>query len=198
MIAPPPVDLNKLKGILGNAKTIMKKVETGDFETGHVDARALTEDGVMQLQAEGVSRPTQQQQQQLLEGQQYEEAVIKSKMPESVKKLMLERPIPQATPNYTFSLDDVSDLSDEKPMGRPSVPKAKPKQQVIRENYTQSSDMITVSKTELKEMVNAIVNERLLEFMTKTNNKAITEEAVKKTINLLIKEGKLAPKKKSL
>lgn len=196
-MTPPPVDLNKLKGILGNAKTIMKKVETGDFETGHVDARALTEEGVMELQAEGVRRPHQPQQQQF-EGHQYEEAVINSRMPEAVKKLMLERPIPQATPNYTFSLDDVSDLSDEKPMGHPSTPKAKPRQQVIHENYGQSSDMITLSKTELKEMVNAIVNERLLEFMTKTNNKAITEEAVKKTISLLIKEGKLAPKKKSL
>lgn len=194
MTTPPPVDLNKLKGILGNAKTIMKKVETGDFETGHVDARALTEDGVMELQAEGVRRPAQQPQ---FEGQQYEQAVMNSRMPEGVKKLMLERPIPQVIPNYTFSLDDVSELSDEKPLPRPSTPRIAPKQ-AIRENYTQSSDMITVSKTELKEMVNAIVNERLLEFMTKTNNKAITEEAVKKTISLLIKEGKLAPKKKSL
>lgn len=193
---PAPVDLNKLKGILGASKAIMKKVETGDFETGHVDARALTEDGVMELQAEGVRRPIQQQQQ--LEGHQYEQAVMNSGMPESVKKIMLERPIPQVTPNYTFSLDDVSDLSDEKPMPRPSVSNARPKQQVIRENYSQSSDMITVSKTELKEMVNAIVNERLLEFMTKTNNKAITEDAVKKTISLLIKEGRLTPKKKSL
>ena len=88
MMTPPPVDLNKLKGILGNAKTIMKKVETGDFETGHVDARALTEEGVMELQAEGVRRPHQPQQQQF-EGHQYEEAVINSRMPEAVKKLSI-------------------------------------------------------------------------------------------------------------
>lgn len=197
MITPPPVDLNKLRGILGNAKTIMKKVETGDFETGHVDARALTEDGVMELQAEGVRRPAQSIQQPQFENDQYQQAVMKSGMPESVKKLMLERPIQQATPNYTFSLDDVSDLSDEKPLPRPSVQKNTQKK-AIHENNTQSSDMITVSKIELKEMVNAIVNEKLLEFMTKTNNKTITEDAVKKTISLLIKEGKLIPKKKTL
>lgn len=196
MMTPPPVDLNKLKGILGNAKNIMKKVETGNFETGHVDARALTEDGVMELQAEGVRRPMQQQQQ--LEGQQYQQAVMNSGMPESVKKLMLERPIQQAVPNYTFSLDDVSDLSDEKPMRHPATPKTTPKQSFIQENRQVSSDMITVSKTELKEMVNSIVNEKLLEFMTKTSNKTITEDAVKKTISLLIKEGKLTPKKKTL
>lgn len=194
MTTPPPVDLNKLKGILGNAKNIMKKVETGNFETGYVDARALTEDGVMELQSEGVRRPTQQPQ---FEGQQYEEAVMNSKMPESVKRLMLERPIPQATPNYTFSFDDVSELSDEKPLPRPTTPRTAQKQ-TIRENYGHSPDMITISRGELKEMVNSIVNEKLLDFMTKTNNKAITEEAVKKTINLLIREGKLAPKKKTI
>lgn len=197
MTTPPPVDLNRLKGILGNAKTIMKKVETGDFETGHVDARALTEDGVMELQAEGVSRPIQSIQQPQFENDQYQQAVINSGMPESVKKLMLERPIQQATPNYTFSLDDVSDLSDEKPLPRPSIQKNTQKR-AIQENSIQSSDMVTVSRIELKEMVNAIVNEKLLEFMTKANNKTIAENAVKKTIGLLIKEGKLIPKKKTL
>jgi hypothetical protein len=46
METPQPVDLNRLKNILGASKAIMNKVETGNFETGHVDARALTEDGV--------------------------------------------------------------------------------------------------------------------------------------------------------
>ena len=54
MQAPPPVDLNKLKNILGASKAIMNKVETNNFSTGHIDARALTEEGVNQLQSEGV------------------------------------------------------------------------------------------------------------------------------------------------
>ena len=40
---PQPVDLNRLKGILGASKAIMKKVETGDFETGLAKAVALRE-----------------------------------------------------------------------------------------------------------------------------------------------------------
>ena len=193
MITPPPVDINRLKNILGASKAIMNKVETGDFETGHVDARALTEEGVAQLQSEGVSRPITQS----APVGYTEERVMNSNLPPDIKKAMIEKPIPQlASPSYTFSLDDVADLSEDKQMGLPKAPKTNNKQ-VIRESYG-NSEMITVSKTELKEMVNAIVNERLLEFMTKTNNKAITEEAVKKTISLLIKEGKLAPKKKSL
>jgi len=195
MSLPQPVDLNRLKNILGASKAIMNKVETGNFETGHVDPRALTEDGVRELQAEGVTRPTMSQ----YNGNvgYTEETVMNSRLPEGVKKIMLERPIPQLTnPNYTFSLDDVASLSNDKPMGYPKTPKTTPKQ-TIRESQSQS-DMITVSKIELNEIVSAIVNEKLLEFMTRTNNKAITEDAVKKTISLLIKEGKLAPRKKTI
>ena len=198
MSIPAPVDLNRLKSILGASKAIMNKVETGDFETGHVDPRALTEDGVRELQAEGVTRPAMSNHSANVGYN--EQTVMNSRLPEGVKKIMLERPIPQLTgPNYTFSLDDVSELATDKPMGLPKTPKTSPKptRQVVNESYSQS-DMITVSKTELGEMVKNIVNERLLEFMTKTNNKAITEDAVKKTIALLIKEGKLTPKKKTI
>jgi hypothetical protein len=86
MSTPQPIDVSRLKGILGNAKKIMGKVETGNYETGHVDSRALTEDGVKQLQAEGVKRPAQygqqtinyQQPQQGFGG--YSENVLKAMM----------------------------------------------------------------------------------------------------------------------
>ncbi len=195
MDTPQPVDLNKLKSILGASKTIMNKVESGNFETGHVDARALTEDGVRELQAEGVRRPASQSTSQI----GYDtETVQNSRLPEAIKKIMVERPIPQLTsPNYTFSLDDVADLMEDKPMSLPKKPKTNSTQKLVNESLN-NSNYITINKEELKEMVSSIVNEKLLEFMTKTNNKAITEDAVKKTINMLVKEGKLTPKKKTL
>ena len=39
MDIPQPIDVSRLKGILGNAKKIMGKVETGNYETGNVDGR---------------------------------------------------------------------------------------------------------------------------------------------------------------
>lgn len=191
MDTPQPVDINRLKNILGASKAIMNKVETGNFETGHVDARALTEEGVAQLQSEGVSRP-------MTQGPAVgytEERVMKSNLPPAIKKAMLENPIPQLTnPSYTFSLDDVSDLAEEKKMGLPKVPKTK----VINESYSNQSGLITVSKEQLKEMVNDLVNEKLLEFFVKNHNKSITEDTVKRTITTLIKEGKIQPKKKTI
>lgn len=190
MDTPQPVDLNKLKNILGNAKAVMNKVENNNFKTGNIDARALTEDGVQELQSEGVKRQTPSA------PQGYTEEMIKnSKLPPIIKKAMLENPIPQLSgPSHTFTLDDVSDLADEKPMGLPKAPKTK----VVTESKTTHSNMVTISKEDLRDMVNELVNEKLLEFFVKNHNKNITEEAVKRTINTLIKEGKIPQKKKTL
>jgi hypothetical protein len=185
MEIPQPVDVNRLKAILGASKKIMNKVETGDFETGHIDARALTEEGVAELKAEGVTRPKSQ----MNHVGYTAESVKNSKLPEAIKKVMLENPIPQmVNPNHTFTIDDVSELAD-KPMGLPRIPKTSKKQ--IVESYNSNSNYITVSKEELNEMVSDMVNEKLLEFFVQNHNKRITEDAVKKTINMLIKEGKL-------
>ena len=191
-MTPPPVDLNKLKSILGASKAIMNKVESGNFETGHIDPRALNEDGIEELRASGVVRP-----QSNTPSVNYNaETVQNSRLPDAVKKIMLEKPIPQLTnPNYTFSLDDVKELANDKPVPYPKTPKTNPR--VISES-SNGSDYITISKTELNEMVSNIVNEKLLEFFSKSYNKAMTEETVKKTISVLVKEGRLTPKKKSI
>jgi hypothetical protein len=187
MSTPQPVDLNKLKNILGASKAIMNKVETGNFETGNIDPRALTEDGVAKLQSEGIKRPSSNP-------IGYTEDMVKnSNLPPVIKKAMIENPIPQLTnPAYTFSLDDVSDLSEEKKMGLPKVPKTK----TITESYNKSG--INVTREDLRDMVNDLVNEKLLEFFMKTHNKTLTEETVRKTINTLIKEGKLTQKKRTV
>lgn len=189
METPQPVDINKLKSILGNAKAVMNKVESNTYKTGNVDARALTEEGVQELQSEGYSRPVSAQ------ASTYTEEMVKnSKLPSAIKKAMLENPIPQlTTPNHTFSLNDVSDLTEEKPMGLPRTPKTR----VVNESKQQNG-LISISKEDLREMVNELVNEKLLEFFVKNHNKNITEETVKRTISTLIKEGKIATKKKTI
>ena len=56
--------------------------------------------------------------------------------------------------------------------------------------------MITISKTQLNELVSNMVDKKLLEYFTKSYNKIITQETVKSTINTLIREGKIETKKK--
>ena len=184
MNTPPPIDISKLKGILGNAKKLMNKVETGNYETGNVDGRALTEDGVKQLQAEGVKRPTNQAQPQINESN-----IKNSRLPESIKKAMLENPIAQ--PNgmtHTFTLDDVYDIADEKPMPLPQARK-----NVTNENYQHSQqNVVGYNDTELRAMMKDV----LIEYLSNEYSKNLTESVIKQTISTLINEGKITTKKR--
>lgn len=196
MNAPQPMDLGRLKSILSASKAVMNKVETKNFTTGHIDTRALTEDGVKQLQSEGVVRPANQNGSSNNALNYTEEMVKNSNLPPVIKQAMLEHPIPKVSgPNHTFTLDDVSDLVDEKPMGFPKRPTTKT--QPINESNSYS-DTITVSKSQLNDIVEKIVNQKLLEFFTKNYNKTLTEQTVKTTVNTLLKEGKIQPKKKTI
>lgn len=179
---PQPIDLNKLKGILGNAKKVMNKVETGNYETGHVDGRALTEDGVRQLQAEGVSRPTSQP---TVDTSRIEN----SRLPESVKKAMRENPIAQPSGlNHTFTLDDVSDIAYEKPMPTPQARK-----QPIQETYQQPQQNFGGHS---ENVLRAMIKDVLIEYLSNEYSKNLTESVIKQTITTLINEGKVTTKKK--
>jgi len=183
MSTPQPIDLNRLKGILGNAKKVMNKVETGNYETGHVDGRALTEDGVKQLQSEGVSRP-------MNNTQHIDESRINnSRLPESVKRAMKENPIPQPSGlNHTFTLDDVYDVSDEKPMPIPQSRK-----QSVQENYQQPTQQFGGHS---ENVLRAMIKDVLIEYLSNEYSKNLTEAVIKQTISTLLNEGKITAKKK--
>jgi len=184
MSAPQPIDVSRLKGILGNAKNIMSKVETGNYETGNVDGRALTEDGVKQLQAEGVRRPATQGQPQIDTSR-----IQNSRLPESIKKAMMENPIAQPTGlNHTFTLDDVYDIADEKPMPTPQARK-----QPIQESYQQPQQQFGGYSDNV---LRAMIKDVLIEYLSNEYSKNLTESVIKQTISTLINEGKITAKKK--
>lgn len=191
---PQPVDVARLASILGKAKSVMKATESGNYKTGNIDSSMLVQDtnnyvteayapqaAIQQNSYADPTRPI---------GTYNEQAIMNSKMPESIKKLMKETPI--ALPNnpigHTFNLDDVAHLMDK------PAPAATRNRQVVSENhsnYSNNGDMITVSKTQLKD----IVKDVLIEYLTNEYSKTLTENTIKKTINTLIKEGKISTKK---
>lgn len=199
MEMPQPIDVSRLKGILGGAKAIMNKVETGDYETGSVDPRALSESGVQEMMAEGITRPQQAVAPNMQANQPLYKNMETSKMPAAIKEAMMKTPIPQGNGiNHTFNLEDVQpqqQVQQRAPQKYPSTPKTNPQpvyeqqQQTIGAN---ANGTFTVSESALR----AIVNDMLLEFMTKTFAQSLSEDVIKKTIGTLIKEGKISVKKK--
>ncbi len=191
METPAPVNLNALKGILANAKKVMNKVEENSTPKGGKQPIRETYDDAYSNQPmynemderEPVYEQYTQQTPSAMQPMNYTaEQVMNSNLPANIKEAMLKNPIPQLQgPPSKFSLEDLGDLV-EKPKTR----------QPIRENVSQTTSQgIMVDPNVLKSMI----KEAVAEYFKESYEKQITEQAIKKTINVLIKEGKINTKK---
>lgn len=176
--------------ILGNARNVMGKVESGDYSKGNVDASYLQQvDGTKLDKSNAIMTPpvnSRLNHKYLAEGEGPPGIAAKN-MPKEILELMKAKPIPQAKmPSSGFSLEDVAPLViKNKPLDE--LHKMNESVNSILSEKNKSSDYILVSKSELKN----IVNEALLSFMTNYR-----EATIKETITSLIKEGKLNVVKK--
>lgn len=200
MDIPKPVDINALSGLLAKSRQVMNVVESknpikqkntnNDVQTSYGseiynenDEREPVYENYQYSNNEAlVSDPT--------EVRDYtEEQVLNSNLPQNIKEAMLKNRIPRlSAPPSKFTAEDISRITGA-PIKQP--------RQIVNESQSrpqQNSDMITISRSELQNMINESINT----FFKQTYDKTITEEAIKKTINLLIKEGKITTKKKQI
>lgn len=181
---PMPVNLNNpaLMALLSKSKNVMQKVEANA-------PIVLSESTMKQTAAEAMSEPETLAPLQPRAAAGYtREQVLASKLPDVIKEGMLKS-IPVMEAAQTFTLDD---LEDDNVKMIPNKRKPITKQPVNESRVQSNSDLITVSRGELKEMI----NESLVKFLTESYNKTLTDAAIKKTIQTLINEGKLSVKKK--
>lgn len=122
--------------------------------------------------------------------------VRNSKLPQNIKDLMIAHPIKQASSvtKPMFTNEQIQMIKGNMGVSTQQKNQTQYHPQPLNETRKpiNSSDMITVSKSELKEMI----NEGISTFFKQVYDKTLTEETIKKTINLLIKEGKIGVKKK--
>lgn len=191
MNSPAPVNLAALKGILANAKKVMNKVEETNpkgvskqpvresYDDSYSNQPIYNESDEREPVYENFT-PTAPSQ---MQPQMYTtEQVMASKLPAAVKEAMLKNPIPQLQgPPSKFSLEDLSDL----------VEKPERRAQPLRESSGSHQPQMSIDPNMLK----AMVKEAVAEYFKESYEKQITEQAIKKTINVLIKEGKINTKK---
>tara|TARA_R110000796_G_scaffold61077_2_gene141428 strand:- start:67626 stop:68228 length:603 start_codon:yes stop_codon:yes gene_type:complete len=196
---PQPVDMSKLQGILSKAKAVMNSVNEGSYTSGNVDSSMITQDtsGYVDkpqaTQQTQTGQPTPQTMGNPVRQPQSisESAINNSKLPQAIKDAMIKNPIVQSNPmmSSSFSLQDVSELVE--PKKQPQVRKPQP-QQIMNENViSQTNDKFTVSEASLR----GIIKDVLVEYLAADYSKNLTEGVIKKTINTLIKEGKIKTKK---
>ena len=113
---------------------------------------------------------------------------MESKLPPAIKEAMLKKPIPRLSgPPSKVSAEAIAKLTGAT-IRKPN--ETRPKQR-LTESF--DSDMITVSRTDLQNMIDESINR----FFKQVYDKTVTEETIKKTINTLIKEGKIKTKRKN-
>lgn len=194
MDTPAPVNIAALKGILANAKKVMNKVEENTVpKSGKKTVRENYDDYQEPVynerdEREPIYEQFSPQPQSSMQPQMYTaEQVMASKLPQNIKEAMIKNPIPQLQgPPSSFSLEDLDDLV-EKPQSKfksPGVP--------LRESSGNHQPQMSIDPNMLKVMV----KEAVAEYFKESYEKRITEAAIAKTINLLIKEGKIQTKKK--
>jgi hypothetical protein len=170
---PNPVQFNdpRMLAILKASKQVLKKVESGDYQTGNVDGRALNEEGSTKPPVISENR------------------LQNSKMPDSIKKIMAERPIPRGDglgAGNTNQLEGLEELI-EKPLPHPKTPQ--PKKRTMNENTGNS-----YSGGLNEEQIRAIFKEEIIEFMSTYFVKTISEQTRKTMLDQMLKEGLIKKK----
>jgi hypothetical protein len=202
MDVPKPVDIGALSALLGKAKQVMnvvesrapeKKQERGrDFDPRDSYNQSMFDNAPIYNESDEREPIYENYQQSAPQGivQNHDytpEQIMASNLPPIVKEAMLKNPIPRLSgPPSKVSAEEIARITGAK-IRTPQ----KQQRQVISEGIV-SDDMITISKTQLQDMINESINT----FFKQTYNKTVTEETIKKTINLLIKEGKIQTKRK--
>lgn len=181
---PKPVPLNALRDILAKAKKVMVKSDAASpIVLSEATQKQVDSEAVEERMVETIAPSSNQM--------YTKEQVMASKLPDVVKQAMINKPIPRLQgPPAKFTLEDMTDLDD--------VVMTPNKKRTISESKTaplvsNKSDMISISKADLKEMIDDRV-----ELLIKVYTKNLRKDTIAETINALIKEGKLKMSKKTL
>jgi len=197
----------KLMEMLSGAKQVMDKVNDSNFKVDPEKVnRSMAQSGeLLESLPEGATpQPTPQYTNNASQSSGQYRNLGTSKMPDNIKEAMINNPIPKMDMNPdgkpSFSLEDVQELlnKNQQPTAQPqqSQPQTQTQTNQVNESYITNSSgqrLITMTEAELDKKI----DDALMNFMSKTFTKNLTENTIKKTINTLIKEGKLKVKSKT-
>jgi hypothetical protein len=180
------VSENELMMKLVQSKKIMNKVENNDFERGHVNESILTSSPEELVQHQNFNLPSKRP-----VGTPSVEKIQNSKLPDVVKRAMIENPIPQITLNDGIDMELVKGA--KKLMEREGMITKKPTQ---KENVNFGSvDMSSISIL-IENTIRKVLDEKLNQILTAQQTTMINENLVLKVGDSIFK-GKITGVNKS-
>jgi hypothetical protein len=169
---------NDLMQRLVNAKKVLNKVESGDFERGNVN-----EDILLSNPDDLISNGSFEKQQIKQPQQVNTQRIQESKLPDAIKKAMMENPIPQ------ISLSDSLDINfvekTKRLMESQGVNKKTNTKSSLSSN-TNSNDLVK----QITPIIENIVRKTVMEIMdTKLNQILTAQQTLSINENLVLKVG---------
>ena len=173
---------------LVQAKKVMNKVDGGNYERGHVNENVLRSNpedfmGEMQQQQMPVAntRPVSN-------GEVNVSKIQNSKLPDAIKKAMIENPIQQISLNDTLDMDFLKGA--KRLMEQEGVSTKSNKQQATQPKYVQapaaSVDMSALA-TLVENTVRKVLDEKLNQILTAQSTQSINENLVLKVGDSIFK-----------
>lgn len=181
------ISSNDLMHKLVQAKKVMNKVDSGNFEKGHINEdiiKSAPED-LQNIQVNNSTKPVSKM--------VNVDKIQNSKLPDAIKKAMIENPIPQISLNETLDMDFVKGA--KKLMEREGL--SKPVQQQKNSGYVSnpSVDMNAIAVL-IENTVRKVMDEKLNQILTAQQTTSINENLVLKVGDSIFK-GKITGVNKS-
>jgi hypothetical protein len=175
---------NDLMSRLVQAKKVMNKVDSGNFEKGYVNEEILRSDpeNVVNLVQGHQPTPPAVNRGNVVNV----DKINNSKLPDVIKKAMIENPIPQITLNDSINMDFIQGA--KKLMEREGLSKkTQPKQQqmVVQQPYS-NVDMNSLT-TLIENTIRKVLDEKLNQILTAQQTATINENLVLKVGDSIFK-----------
>jgi len=170
---------NDLMHKLVQAKKVMNKVDSGSFETGNVNRDAFLSSPEDLMESQQPQQPIKTN-----TAPPNVDKIQNSKLPDAIKKAMMENPIPQISLNDTLDMDFVKGA--KRLMEQEGVAK-KPQQTTnFKSNPTSGVDMNAISVL-IENTIRKVLDEKLNQILTAQQTSSINENLVLKVGDSIFK-----------
>lgn len=177
------ISQNDLMKKLVQAKKVMNKVDGGNYERGHVNEAALLSDPEELMNSQYVGEQQQPQtNQRPVGGPASVDKIQNSKLPDAIKRAMIENPIPQISLNDTLDMDFVKGAKRLMEQEGVSSKKPQQKQQVQSSNIDMNAIALMIENT-----VRKVMDEKLNQILTASTTSSINENLVLKVGDSIFK-----------
>ena len=180
----PRITENELMKNLVSARKIMNKVDNGDYERGNINEDLLTRGTEELLDDETPAQPSRRP-----VGKADPDKINQSKLPDAIKRAMIENPIPEISLNDSLDMDFVNKTRKLMEADGTIPVKRTTKSNTLNESRqvpTQQTGSRQINESSLEKMIESTIRRVLDEKLTQILN---AQDAVAINENLVIKVG---------